>query len=142
MNPADTDGRRAVYQNAAGELIYRDLAGKSKRVIFNPKLNDLQRWFPSRDFSMALYVYRWQRDDKSELLRWEIATGQETILEEQRVNQTIYVSADERWLIRWTKQGLVERRPALGGEWKSLASLQRPRRSNGTPDGKWLFTLT
>ncbi|SPF52993.1 exported hypothetical protein [Candidatus Sulfopaludibacter sp. SbA4] len=55
----DTDGRRVVYRNdATGELIYGDLAGHSKRVIFKAKLDDLPNWSPSRDFSVVgLFFY-------------------------------------------------------------------------------------
>ncbi len=54
MGPGDTDGHRVVYRNdATGELIFGDLAGKSKRVIFKAKLGDVWGWFPSRDFSIV-----------------------------------------------------------------------------------------
>ncbi len=54
MGPGDTDGYRAVYRNdTTGELIFGDLAGKIKRVVFKAKLDDLPGWFPSRDFSIV-----------------------------------------------------------------------------------------
>jgi len=55
MGGRDTDGHRAVYLNqTTGELIYGDLAGKTKRVIFKTaKPDDRLGWFPSRDFSMV-----------------------------------------------------------------------------------------
>jgi len=54
VGPGDTDGRRVVYEDrATGELIYGDIAGNSKRVIFKAKLDDLPGWSPSKDFSMV-----------------------------------------------------------------------------------------
>ena len=54
VGPGDTDGRRVVYEDrATGELIYGDVAGNSKRVIFKAKLDDLPGWSPSKDFSMV-----------------------------------------------------------------------------------------
>ncbi len=53
--PGDTDGHRAVYLNkGTGELIYGDLGGKTKRVIFKTKPGDELGSFPSRDFSIVL----------------------------------------------------------------------------------------
>ncbi len=59
LGPGDTDGRRVVYWNsAAGELIFGDLAGKSKRVIVTAKPDDPPGSFPSRDFSIVgLFLY-------------------------------------------------------------------------------------
>ncbi len=55
MGPGDTDGHRAVYLNkSSGELIYGDLAGKTKRVILKVKASDHLNFFPSRDLSMVL----------------------------------------------------------------------------------------
>jgi Tol biopolymer transport system component len=54
IDPWDTDGRRTVYlDNAGGELIYGDLAGNSKRVIYKTKPGELQVSIPSRDFSIV-----------------------------------------------------------------------------------------
>ncbi|MGA2738387.1 MAG: hypothetical protein ABSG65_13180 [Bryobacteraceae bacterium] len=51
----DTDGHRVVYLNdKTGDLIYGDLAGNSKRVIFKGKPGESPGWSPSRDFSMVL----------------------------------------------------------------------------------------
>jgi hypothetical protein len=48
----DTDGHRVVYVDAAtSELIYGDLAGNSKKVIFKTKPGEQPDWSPSRDFS-------------------------------------------------------------------------------------------
>jgi Tol biopolymer transport system component len=59
VGPGDTDGHRIVYENSAtGELIYGDVAGNSKRVIFKAKLDDLPGWSPSKDFSMVYLSFR------------------------------------------------------------------------------------
>src|SRR5580658_232884 len=48
----DTDGHRVVYADrTTSELIYGDLAGNSKKVIFKAKPGELPGWSPSRDFS-------------------------------------------------------------------------------------------
>lgn len=55
----DTDGHRVVYLNReTGELIYGDLAGHNKRVIFKAKLDNLPGWAPSRDFSMVFLHFQ------------------------------------------------------------------------------------
>lgn len=54
LRTSDTDGRQVVYRDdASGELIYGDLGGNHKRVIFNAKPDDLPDWFPSKDMSMV-----------------------------------------------------------------------------------------
>ena len=54
VGPGDTDGHRVVYEDSAtGELIYGDMAGNSKRVIFKAKPDELPGWSPSKDFSMV-----------------------------------------------------------------------------------------
>jgi len=59
VGPGDTDGHRVVYENSAtGELIYGDVAGYSKRVIFKAKLDDLPGFSASKDFSMVYLSLR------------------------------------------------------------------------------------
>jgi hypothetical protein len=54
FSPQATDGHRMVYRDdATGELIYSDVATKTRRVIFKPKPDDVTHWMPSRDFSMV-----------------------------------------------------------------------------------------
>jgi hypothetical protein len=54
FSEGDTDGHRAAYRNdETGELIYGDLAGHSKRVIYKMKLDNQPGWTPSKDFSMV-----------------------------------------------------------------------------------------
>ena len=58
MGPGTTDGHRAVYINEeTGEVIYGDLAGKSKRVIFKTKPDSLPGAFSSRDFSIVALAF-------------------------------------------------------------------------------------
>src|ERR1700691_34983 len=48
----DTDGHRVVYADReTSELIYADLAGNNKKVIFKAKPGELPGWSPSRGFS-------------------------------------------------------------------------------------------
>ena len=56
--------------------------------------------------------------EKSATVRWEIATGQETILQEDPLSALAgpsLVSLDERWLFRHNQQD-IEVRPVSGGE--------------------------
>lgn len=50
----DTDGKRGVYRDSSGHLYFGDLAGRSKRLIFESK--DDFGWVPSRDFSSVLLL--------------------------------------------------------------------------------------
>ncbi len=94
----------------------------------------------SRD-DRALYIYRYLKDtdEGAEVLRWDIATQRETILEQLPPRTFGSVSPDERWLVRLDKQNL-EIRPTSGGSWKSLVSLRLSTgHINATPDGNWLL---
>jgi hypothetical protein len=86
-------------------------------------------------------MYRWRIGGGGEFLRWEIATGQETILEKYTAGSFIWMSLNERWLIRVVKQNLAIR-PTSGGDWKSLVSRslrEWDHEASITPDGKWLL---
>jgi len=74
------------------------------------------------------------------MLRWEIATGQETILDRFPQGVVELVSQDERWLVRWDKQN-IEIRPIAGGDWKRLVSNKDlfTGHVNFTADGNWLL---
>ncbi|MGA3042675.1 MAG: hypothetical protein ABSF54_18015 [Bryobacteraceae bacterium] len=62
VGPGDTDGHRVVYEDrATGELIYGDVAGNSKRVIFKAKPDELPGWSPSKDFSMVFLRFHAKR---------------------------------------------------------------------------------
>jgi|HubBroStandDraft_1064217.scaffolds.fasta_scaffold36279_2 Tol biopolymer transport system component len=92
---------------------------------------------PSRD-DRALYLIRGGNGDVEEVLRWDIATGQETPLEKFPLDTVGFVSQDERWLMGMDKQGL-KIRPASGGDWKPLVSLDFTIQLNTTPDGNWIL---
>ncbi len=100
--------------------------------------------YPSQD-DRALYLTRILGDGKWELLRWEIATGRETILEKFIPTETfVLLSADTRWLIRANSANKsLDIRLAAGGDWKSLVSFSEfwgvTLLVNDTPDGKWLL---
>ena len=73
------------------------------------------------------------------LIRWEVATGQETIVESDlSFNSPGMASLDERWIAR-VNENSIEIRPMQSGSWRRLVS----RRSEiggqftFTPDGEW-----
>ena len=58
MGVSDTDGRRAVYQDEAGNLFYGDFVTHSKHLVFKVKPgDDVPSWIPSRDFSLVALSY-------------------------------------------------------------------------------------
>ncbi len=100
--------------------------------------------YASRD-DRAVYMYLMPNggDLGGELLRWEMATQRETILEHFPSTAWGSVSPDERWLIRLDKQEL-DIRPTLGGDWKPLFSLSKnfptgTGHINATRDGEWVL---
>ena len=58
MDPWDTDGKRAAYVAADGNLYVGDLAGHSRRLVFKvqPGGPVLNYWLPSKDFSKVLLL--------------------------------------------------------------------------------------
>ena len=78
------------------------------------------------------------------MLRWEIDTRRETILDRFSSTSTGIglVSPDERWLVRSTHWPQLEIRRSSGGEWKPLVSLSKDFGTGHigfTPDGNWLL---
>ncbi len=102
--------------------------------------------YPSQD-DRALYMTRILGDGAWELLRWEIATGRQTILEKFIPTKAqVLISPDERWLMRVNiTKNSFDIRPVAGGDWKSLVSFSGSNawrgsgHVNDTPDGKWLL---
>jgi serine/threonine protein kinase/Tol biopolymer transport system component len=68
--------------------------------------------------------------------RWEIATGRETILDEEP-DFWAFVSPDEHWLAR-SNALQIDLRPISGGNWRTLA-ITSSTHLTITPDGKWLL---
>jgi hypothetical protein len=68
LSPWHTDGQRAIYLSRTWELIYGDLAGKSKRVIFKPQLYPPRWVFPSRNLSMVLLAVDAEKPDQRGIL--------------------------------------------------------------------------
>jgi hypothetical protein len=64
----DTDGHRVVYvDRETSELIYGDLAGNNKKVIFKAKPGELPGWSPSRDFS-KVFLSLHSKPDQPQIL--------------------------------------------------------------------------
>jgi Tol biopolymer transport system component len=80
------------------------------------------------------------REAPGELTRWDIGTGQETLLERSTANLDFDVdsSPDGGWLKRFLK-GNIEIRPMAGGDWKALIPQRAGGQSGWSPDGKWIF---
>ncbi len=78
--------------------------------------------------------------DSGEFTRWDIGTGQETLLEHTPLNLDgdVNFSPDGSWAKRF-KQGNIETRPMAGGDWKPLLPLRGGGQSGFSPDGKWVF---
>jgi Tol biopolymer transport system component len=53
MTACDTDGHRAVYRAADGNLYFGDLTGQNKRLVFKVQPGDVLVWCASRDLSMT-----------------------------------------------------------------------------------------
>jgi dipeptidyl aminopeptidase/acylaminoacyl peptidase len=85
----------------------------------------------------ALYL----GDPDRGVLRWDIGTRQETLLEPGWNSNTFdspVVSQDGGWLERIAK-GNVEVRSLSGGDWKPLLPLRSGSQCGFSPDGKWVF---
>ena len=75
------------------------------------------------------------------LLRWDIGTRQETLLDPNWTNGSFdrpNVSPDGGWLARIEK-GNLEVRSLAGGDWRPLLPLRADSQSGFSPDGKWVF---
>jgi Tol biopolymer transport system component len=96
--------------------------------------------YPSPD-DRALYISDRLADGGSDLLRVDMATGQEAILDHWPSDSWGSISPDGRWLVKGTDQD-IQLRPTSGGAWKSLASLKTFGQFNLTPDGRWLLYHT
>src|SRR5580698_3640922 len=53
MSSCDTDGHRAVYRAADGNLYFGDLTGQNKHLVFKVQPGDEPVWCLSRDLSMT-----------------------------------------------------------------------------------------
>jgi Tol biopolymer transport system component len=95
----------------------------------------------SRD-GQALYMFRGDYVREGELLRWEIASQRETVLERIPPGAWGWVSRDERWVIEVAEHRNVKIRPTSGGDWKPLLSDSHAGHFNLTPDGNWLIYHT
>jgi Tol biopolymer transport system component len=89
----------------------------------------------------ALYMRNLDPRDRFGLIRWEIATGRETVVEQDLgFTSAGLASLDERWIVRLNKDS-IEIRPLEGGSWRRLVS--RRSEISGqftfTPDGEWFL---
>jgi Tol biopolymer transport system component len=93
---------------------------------------------PSHD-DQSLYMVRGLDIPGGQTVRWDIASQQETLLDQYPDQTWGLMSSDERWLIRMNGKG-VEIRPMSGGDWKQLLSrLTQVGHVDFTPDGQWFL---
>jgi hypothetical protein len=93
----------------------------------------------SRD-DRALYIFRSKfSGEEGELLRWEIATQRETVMERMPPEAWGWVSQDERWVVEVDEHRNLKIRPASGGDWKPLLSDSHAGHFSLTPDGNWVL---
>jgi hypothetical protein len=94
--------------------------------------------YPSHD-NQSLYIVRGPETGGAQMVRWDIASQQETLLDQYPDQTWGEMSSDERWLIRMNGKG-VEIRPMSGGDWKPLVSqLTQVGHVDFTPDGQWFL---
>jgi len=93
---------------------------------------------PSHD-NQSLYIVRGPENGGGQMVRWDIASQQETLLDQYPDQAWGEMSSDERWLIRVNGKSVVIRSMS-GGDWKPLASGVRPTgHVDFTADGNWLL---
>jgi Tol biopolymer transport system component len=93
---------------------------------------------PSHD-DQSLYIVRGPETGGAQMVRWDIASQQETLLDQYPDQTWGDMSRDERWLIRMNAKG-IEIRPISSGDWKPLVSrLNHGGHVDFTVDGNWLL---
>jgi Tol biopolymer transport system component len=93
---------------------------------------------PSHD-NQSLYIVKGESEPPGQMLRWDIASQQETLVDQYPDETWGEMSSDERWLIRLTR-GKIEIRPMSGGDWKPLVTrLDFTGHVDFTADGNWLL---
>jgi hypothetical protein len=94
--------------------------------------------YTSRD-NQSLYIVRGPETGGAQMVRWDIASQQETLVDQYPDQTWGEMSPDERWLIRMNRKS-VEIRPMSGGDWKPLvSSLTQVGHVDFTPDGQWFL---
>jgi Tol biopolymer transport system component len=105
----DTDGQRTVYRDdTAGGLVFGDLAGRSKRLIFKLKPDEPLVWIPSRDFSMVLLALlpNANRPETFAVIKND-GTGYREIFKNDVFPTTVDWSWDNRYVVIRNAQRLV-----------------------------------
>ena len=93
---------------------------------------------PSHD-NQSLYIVRGPETGGAQMVRSDIASQQETLIDQYPDRTWGEMSPDERWLIRMDGNS-VEIRPMSGGDWKPLVSrLTQVAHVDFTPDGQWFL---
>jgi Tol biopolymer transport system component len=94
--------------------------------------------YPSHD-DQSLYIVRGPETGGGQMTRWDIASQQETVLDQYPDQSWGEMSSDERWLIRASSKGL-EISPMSGGDWKPLVAHDLfTGHVDFTADGQWLL---
>ena len=149
----DTDGRRAVYFDS-GDLIFGDLSGHTRRVIFKPEPNDLASFWTSRDFSFVALVFHQKQGAPPRLAVIKTdGTGYRGLIPDD-AQASVLGSEDELWCCRWSWDShylLAARNPKTGGGHLTVISVSDGKRreiaalSSGqfvkavfSPDGRYV----
>jgi hypothetical protein len=141
----DTDGHRMVYfDKASGELVYGDLAGSSKRVIFKAKLGDSPGWSPSKDFSMVFLRFK-SKSDQPQILA-VVNTDGTGYREIAKLDASPYCwpnwSWDNRYLLCTQSHENTSRLLRISvadGQTRELLSLKTAaERASFSPDGRFV----
>ena len=89
-----TDGERAVYRSADGNLYFGDLAGRNKRLVFKAAPGDLLDWSPSIDFSKVYLELRPNLNDPATLAVVNIdGTGYRELIHDDAQRSVLGISA-------------------------------------------------
>jgi Tol biopolymer transport system component len=151
IGASDTDGYRAVYRGSDGNLYFGDLAGHTKRLVFNAQSGDTPGWRPSRNFSLVCLL-TWPKPDHPAILAVVRTDGtgyrelipdspQQTVLEDPF---DAAWSWDNRFLLVWSRLakggGHLFVVSLADGHRRELLSIETGSFNNAafSPDGRFI----
>ncbi len=155
MGSSDTDGQRAIFSNPNGEVFFGDLAGRSRRLIYQFPSGDEPSCLPSRDFSMVALRFMTSTRHPSYIALIKIdGTSYRELVRDDAAGSILGGTSD--WGIAWSWDGryllVYPTHPQIGvrhltivsvadGKRHVLASVEPGRRVNKaafSPDGRFV----